>query len=294
MHFDTLTEWPPPERMPEGFSPSALLESGKNPGLGLRSLHEEGIDGRGVGMAIIDQPLLLGHVEYTSRISRYDATGLVDFSPAMHGSPVVSIAVGKTIGVAPRANLTYFAVPMWEDDNRPYITAMNKIFMLNESLPEKEKIRVVSISTGMFPHYPHFNEWKEVLKKADNLNILVVTCDQSVLKYGLLSWIPGTDPDEPENYRLGKYHIGDDMVRVPGGCRTLASHRGINVYWFGWDGGMSWGAPYIAGLAVLAYQVNPKIKPAEIIGSLVKSTIETEAGPVVNPQGFLNLVRKIQ
>ncbi len=292
--FDTLTEWPPPERMPEEFSPTALLESGRNPGLGLKSLHEDGIDGRGVGLAIIDQPLLLGHTEYASCISRYDATGLVGYSPAMHGSPVTSIAVGKAIGVAPRAILTYFAVPMWEDDNRPYITAMNKIFTLNKSLPEEEKIRAVSISTGMFPHYPHFHEWKEILKEADSLGILVVTCDQSLLKYGMLSWIPGTDPDEPENYRLGKYHSKDDMVRVPGGCRTLASHRGVDVYWFDWEGGMSWGAPYIAGLAVLAYQVNPKMKPSKIINALVKSAIKTEVGPVVNPRGFLSLVRQIQ
>ena len=294
MLFDTLTEWPPAERMPEGFSPTAILESGKNPGLGLRSLHEEGLDGRGIGIAIIDQPLLLGHFEYTSCIARYDATGLVGYSPAMHGSPVTSIAVGKTVGVAPRAILTYFAVPMWEEDNSPYIAAMNKIFTLNESLPEEGRIRAVSISTGMFPHYPHFDEWKKILDKAESLGILVVTCDQSELNYGMLSWIPGTDPDVPENYRLGKYHSNDDVVRIPGGCRTLASHRGIDVYWFGWEGGMSWGAPYIAGLAVLAYQVNPKIRPHEIINALVKSTAKTEAGPVVNPKGFLNLVRQIQ
>ena len=291
LRFDTLTEWPPPERMPEGFSPSALLEGGKNPGLGLRSLYEGGINGQGVGIAIIDQPLLLGHVEYASRIIRYDATGLGDFSPAMHGSPVVSIAVGKTVGVAPRAVLTYFAVPMWEADNRHYVTAMNKIFMLNNSLSEEETIRVVSISTGMFPHYPNYDEWKQVVRRAEEQNILVITCDQSFVKYGLLSWIPGTDLDKPENYRLGKYHAEDDMVRVPGGCRTLASHRGVNVYWFDWEGGMSWGAPYIAGLAVLAYQINPKSKPPEIMKALVKSAVKTEAGPVVNPRGFLSLMR---
>jgi hypothetical protein len=73
MSFDSLTEWPPKEKLPEGFNPKGLLENAKKPGIGIRSLHESGIDGRGVGIAIIDQPLLLGHKEYTSRLVRYDA-----------------------------------------------------------------------------------------------------------------------------------------------------------------------------------------------------------------------------
>ena len=54
-----------------------LLQDGINPGLGIRALHEQGINGSNVGIAIIDQPLLLGHKEYSSRITRYDATSLV-------------------------------------------------------------------------------------------------------------------------------------------------------------------------------------------------------------------------
>ncbi|NIO48974.1 MAG: hypothetical protein GTN73_06015 [Candidatus Aminicenantes bacterium] len=292
MRFDSLTEWPAPDKLPEGFFPQELLEEGKNPGLGLRSLHKEKIDGRGVGIAIIDQPLLLGHIEYTSRIMRYDATNLVGFSPAMHGPPVVSIAIGKDIGVAPGAALTYFAVPMWEDDNMPYIKAMRKIFELNKILPENEKIRVVSISTGMFPHYPNFDEWKEVLKQAEEQRILVVSCDQSLFEYGILSRIPGEDPDDPEHYLPGKYHSKNDVLRVPGSNRTIASHRGTEVYAFDREGGMSWGAPYIAGLAALAYQVKPEIKPKEILEYLVKSSVKTKAGPVVSPRGFINLVKE--
>lgn len=293
MRFDSLTEWPAPDKLPEGFYPTELLEKGKNPGLGIRSLHKEKIDGRGVGIAIIDQPLLLGHVEYTSRIIRYDATNLVGFSPAMHGPPIVSIAVGKDIGVAPGAALTYFAVPIWEKDNIPYIKAMRKIFELNKTLPESEKIRVVSVSTGMFPHYPNFDEWKEVLKQAEEQGILVVSCDQSFLEYGILSRIPGKGPDDPQNYLPGKYSSKNDVLRLPGSNRTIASHRGIEVYIFVRDGGMSWGAPYIAGLAALAYQIKPEIKPKEILEFLIKSAIKTKAGPVVNPRGFIDRVKEI-
>jgi hypothetical protein len=291
MTFDTLTEWPSEDKLPQGFRPADFIANAKNPGLGIRALHEKGIDGTGVGIAIIDQPLLLGHGEYTAALTRYDETGLKDLSPQMHGSPVTSVAVGKNLGVAPGASLTYFAVPMWERDNMPYITSLRKILEWNKILPEQEKIRAVSISNGMFPHYPHYEEWKEILKQAENQGILVVTCDQAAFEYGILSLKPGKDPDKPENYERGYYSSEKDVIRVPGANKTVASHRGNDVYTFDRMGGMSWGAPYIAGLAALAYQVNPDIKPQEIIQLLIATVVKTDAGPIVNPDGFIERVR---
>lgn len=290
MTFDTLTEWPSEDKLPVGFNPAKLLKEGKTPGLGIRFLHEKGIDGSGIGIAIIDQPLLLGHEEYSSRIIRYDATGLDGISPQMHGSPIASIAVGKNIGIAPGASLTYFAVPMWESDNTPYVNALRKIFKLNKKLPDKEKIRVVSISTGMFPKFKNFDEWNEVLNQAEKLGILVVTCDQAILEYGILSLIPGEDPDSVQSYKPGKYVSEDDTIRVPGANKTVASHRGNDVYTYDRKGGMSWGAPYIAGLAVLAYQVDPEITPQNIVRYLIETAVNTKSGPVVNPKEFIKIV----
>ncbi len=38
LSFDKETIWPPQERMPENFASKALLELGKEPGLGIREL----------------------------------------------------------------------------------------------------------------------------------------------------------------------------------------------------------------------------------------------------------------
>jgi subtilisin family serine protease len=294
MDFDSLTQWPPQDKLPPGFYPRELLKKGKNPGLGIRALHEQGINGKGVGIAIIDQPLLLGHEEYTSRIIRYDATGLQRMTPQMHGSPIVSIAVGKEIGVAPEAVLTYFAVPMWEQSNLPYIRSFKRIFQLNEILPAEEKIRTVSISDGAFPSLKGFEEFKKVLEEAENKGIFVVTCDRDFLDYGALTLIENQDPDDPKNYMPGRYVGEHNLLRIPTGNKTIASHRGINVYSFERRGGMSWAAPYLAGLAALAFQVNPGIKPAKIKELLVKTATKTKAGPIVNPKAFINSVKSLQ
>lgn len=149
---------------------------------------------------------------------------------------------------------------------------------------------MVSISTGGFSSQPHFKEWKEILGQAESLGILVVTCDQAILDYGMLSLKQGEDPDKPDNYNPGYYSSEGDVIRIPGSNKTVASHRGNDVYTFDSMGGMSWGAPYIAGLAALAYQVDPDIQPKEIIRLLIETVVKTDAGPIVNPGGFIDRV----
>ena len=39
--FDTETMWPEKEKLPENFDPEKFLEESKNPGLGIRELHEQ-------------------------------------------------------------------------------------------------------------------------------------------------------------------------------------------------------------------------------------------------------------
>ncbi len=295
MTFDTLTIWPPAERLPDGFDPKRLLEAGKNPGLGIRDLHKQGIIGQGVGIAIIDQPLLLGHREYTSRILRYDASGLEGHKPEMHGSPIASIAVGQNIGVAPGASLTYFAIPMWEKTNDHYIRVLKNIYVLNQTLSENEKIKVVSISNGAFRHYRYFEKWQAVLAEADTRGICVITCDtKNSINFGTLSLMEGKAPNVPESYRPDAYSRKGDVLRGPSGYKTVASHRGNAVYTYDRDGGRSWVAPYLAGLAALAFQVNPGITPGQIRSLLVETASQTDAGAVVNPKAFIDAVKKVK
>src|SRR5688500_12818772 len=73
--FDRNTLWPPHEKLPAGFDPQRVMVLGKNPGLGVRALHARGITGRGVAIAVIDQPLLVQHQEYAGRLRLYEDVG---------------------------------------------------------------------------------------------------------------------------------------------------------------------------------------------------------------------------
>ena len=203
--------------------------------------------------------------------------------------------VGKTCGVAPKADLYYFAMRMTAmPDNQIYCDIIDKIVESNKNGSFSERIRVVSISTGTFRQQANFEHWKKTLKKAEQHGILVVTCAQDWLNYGMLANIQGRERDDPNSYRGGKYGVRPAALLVPAGNRTTASHHGPNVYTYWTDAGMSWAAPYLAGLAALAFQVNPDLQPQTIVEQLVKTATHTKAGSVVNPLGFMEAVEKLR
>ncbi len=292
MPFDSRTVWPPRDKLPEGYDPARRLEEGRNPGLGVRGLQAQGLDGRGIGIAIIDQPLLQNHVEYAERLVHYEPIDVPRMGPQMHGSPVCSIAVGKNCGVAPQAALYYYAVPMWRWlENRPWAELLEKVMELNKGLTGGPKIRVVSISLGAFSERPAFDLWQVAIAKAARNGILVVTCDATFLRFGTLKREPRQDPNDPACYRRARYSAPGAALWVPVGNRTMASHEGPSVYAYDIEGGMSWGVPYLAGLAALAFQVDPNIPPARIVELWTTTATKTAVGPVVNPPKFIEAVR---
>jgi len=241
-------------------------------------------------IAILDQPLLLGHEEYTSRLVRYDSTRATKWSISqMHGSPIVGIAVGKTCGVAPGAFVFYYAATTTLE-HEDQADCIDEIIKYNETAGNPGRIRVISISAS--PEGASNNDaFRKAHKKALDAGILVVTCSEKFLRYGTLTLIEGKDPDKPESYKVGRYGGASDVLLIPAGNKTLATHQGTNVYRYCREGGMSWAAPYIAGLAALAFQVNADLQPQTIVEKLVETATHTKAGPVVNPRRFIESVK---
>lgn len=100
----------------------------KDPGLGIRALHARGYTGKGIKMAIIDQPLTK-HKEYASNVKEhYDVNASeMGWNPSIHGAAVTSIAVGKTVGVAPDADLAYYSAVNFSEDPKDIETYKNNI-----------------------------------------------------------------------------------------------------------------------------------------------------------------------
>ncbi len=286
IEFDSRAVWPPSDKMPSGFDPQEIMELGKNPGLGIRSLHKQGITGRGVRIAILDLPLLVDHQEYADRLQLYEEFHVqIDAHSTGHGCMTASVAVGKTVGVAPEAELFFIGAydlgrggPMFQYTAQ----GIHRIVEINEQLPQDKKIRAISISRGWTRNDLSDEQYKiitETVQKARAAGMLVVTCSVDLVNegwaYAGLGRPPLADPDAFESYTPvlwvaerfweGQYHpYGDSsegVFFVPLDSRTTASEDGIDEYIFDCCGGFSKAPPYTAGVYALAVQVDPAITP---------------------------------
>jgi len=273
--FDDLTRWP--AGLPEGFAPRDFMEMGKNPGLRVRELHKAGITGRGVGVAVIDMGFLVDHAEYKDRLRLFEEIHSADETAQMHGVATASIAVGRTVGVAPEADLYYIAYfpsaggadgPGSGRDFTWAAQAIDRVLEVSRRLPGDRRIRVISMSIGWGPKETGYREVMEAVERAKRDGIFVA-CTTMDGTYGFkifgLSRDPRRDPDDVASYGEawwgGLGGPGMKVLHFPIDSRTTASPTGPSDYAFYRRGGLSWAVPWAAGLYALACQVRPDITP---------------------------------
>jgi subtilisin family serine protease len=285
--------------MPVGTDPNKLLTSGMNPGLGVRNLHRQGITGKGVNVAIIDQPLYQDHPEFAGKIVAYHDVGCGSES-SMHGPAVTSLLVGTNCGTAPDTRVYYVAAPSWTKDTAFQAKALDWIVEQNERLPVSEKIRVVSVSAAPSGPTSVFEKnqemWDQACVRAEAAGILVLDCTRH---HGFIEkcWyntrvpesVAGCTPGHPKE---GVY-FSPDKILAPAWGRTIAeeSSKGDFGYIYG-RGGVSWSIPYCAGVLALGWQLRPDIPPEQMRELLFKSAyIKKDGAKIVNPSRFIQLVK---
>ncbi|HET9913659.1 MAG TPA: S8 family serine peptidase [Anaerolineales bacterium] len=327
--FDSRTQWPPPDKMPADFDWQKIMEIGKDPGLDIRDLHKQGITGSGIGFAIIDQPLLIEHQEYKDRFRLYEE---INISPGtesqMHGPAVASIAVGKTVGVAPEADLYYIGA--WTGDwgtggndftwnFKYYAQAVHRILEINQNLSEDRKIRVITMQVGWDPSQAGYDEITAAVNEAKAAGIFVISSSLSQtdeLYFHGLGRNPLDDPNQFMSYTPGLwwekgFYAGEilnsyprdawkKMLLVPMDARTTASPTGAEDYVFYREGGWSWSIPYLGGMFALTAQVKPDITPEEFWGTALETgrTIQIqhdgrdyEFGVILDPQALIEALK---
>jgi subtilisin family serine protease len=322
--FDSQTQWPPSNQLPASFSVQQTMDMGKDPGLGMRELHEKGITGRGVGIAIIDQTLLVDHQEYVKQLRVYEeGDDITDgwLGTSMHGPAVASIAVGKTVGVAPEADLYFIAkgncgvdaTASSSFDFSCLAKGVLRIIAINQGLPEHRKIRVLSLSIGWSAQQKGYPEMTDAVNKASAAGIFVISSSISQtygFKFHGMGRDSQVDPNLFNSYLPGswwaqQFYDGkttlNQTLLVPMDARTTASPTGIHDYVFYGEGGWSWSIPYLAGMYALACQVDPGITPQRFWSTALQTgrTIRVEHngkqysfGVILDPQALIIALQK--
>jgi hypothetical protein len=302
LSFNTKTLWPSEmANQAASMSPQGILEACQNPGLGLRALHAQGITGKGVNVAIIDQPLTPDHPEYVGKIASYQ-----DFNcksdNSMHGPSVTSLLVGEKCGTAPGARVYYAAAPSWLCDAGKYAEALQWIIQVNRALPKDGKIRAVSVSAAPSgadsPFKSNREKWEEAVKQAEKEGIIVLDCTSH---HGFISssYFDVSAPENPERCKQGfpgrTWHGKSKNLHVPSSPRSLAETYQKNdpSYQFNGRGGLSWSIPYAAGVLALGWQIAPELTGEKMRELLFQSAFRNADGAAfINPPEFINRVRQ--
>ena len=336
------------------------MEKCKNPGLGIRELHTQGITGKGVHMAIIDQPLGK-HQEYDENIRSHTNVNLLEVpvnwsSGSMHGAAVTSIAVGKSVGVAPDASVDYYSAinlsydpkeideykkkieekiklcenspeekAYWEGElkviekfgavssNTSYANAIIQILDKNRTLPKEEQVSVISISWGFDKVAPGYEKLQQAISRAKEEGVFVVSTALEE-DYGFETNGANRNPqgniDSPQSYEAGAFwkkaseneipaEFLKNQLLFPMDHRTVADYQDGNSYRYeGNDGGMSWSTPWLAGMYVLAKQVDSNITPEDFWKIALETADECKnndsgrlVGKIVNPQKLIEAIQ---
>ncbi len=280
------------------------MEGGKKPGLGVRAIHEKGITGKGVNVAIIDQNMYLNHPEYSGKIVEYFDTGCNAEKGSMHAPAVTSLFIGEEIGVAPGARAYVAAAPSWLGDSKYYADGLNWIIEENKKLAEGEKIRVVSVSASPSgegsPFEKNLEMWDEAVAKAKEEGILVLDCrGREETGFLVPAYFDSEDRDDITKCKggfpnsPGSGMSSSEYIGVPLADRTVAEEYvdGEPSYTYCGTGGLSWGIPYGAGVLALGWEVNPELSNEEILQILFDTAYVNDEGfQMINPTAFIEAV----
>ena len=303
--FDERTIWPESDKLPGGFHPEKWMDTGKDPGLKIRELHQIGITGEGISVAVFDKLINPDHVEFSGRMIYHEIKSPLaeDFQYRLHfhGMACSSILCGKSLGVAPGAILHYFAVPDDANNTYNYCLALEELLKVNAQLPPREKIKVVSISDGISRQNPDiYKKWQELVQEANEKGVTVIYSDIKTT-HAVFTWggcPPFLDRNNAENYDYSLWPREEDerhteKIILPADYRTTAQNSDKNAYVYWGDGGFSWAIPYFAGLAVLAWSIDDSLTIEEIYNLIKLTKTKTSKGRyVVNPTDFINTVKK--
>jgi len=321
--FDEKTIFPTDKnKMPpfEEHRPGYVIEHGRNPGLGIRDLHKQGITGKGVNIAIIAEPLITGHPEYKGRIAEYKDFGSGADS-SIEGPAVMSLLAGENTGTAPGVKIYYAAVPAWNSyDAEYYAKALDWIVEINKTLPSDEKIKAVCISPNPENPLPWINvdKYLKSFQRAEKDGILVLDCSD---EHGVVIGGCSYDFDNPEDvtlcrakavYRImiASYHYdtvkdifideeesNGNMLRAPVCYRTMATadNNGEISYSYQYDGKgqLSWAVPYVTGVLAMGWQVKPELTADEIIKILFDTAyVDVKDNKYIYPAKFIEYLKK--
>ncbi len=301
--YNTATTWP--ENLKKDFNPESLIEEMKDPGLGIRNLHAEGITGKGVNVAFVDVKLLVNHESFRDNLVYYEE---IDSEPGevhFHGTTILSLLAGKDTGVAPDVNVYAFAynINSERDYKLQLADAILKVVDIDKTLDNEKKIKVISLSSGWMPdESEELNILLDAIDLATKDDILVFTASIGSTHNYFIGGVERTwreDVNDISTYYIAKkIQVNpaakkDDLhILVPWYGITTAGATNPKAYSLYGSGAYSPAIPFYTGLYALGLQIDSTLTMNEFWQYLTDTShVLEENRNLVNPEKFIEMVK---
>lgn len=305
--WTTNVIWPTPDKMPDGFDPTKILEQAKTP------VYKPNTTGKGINIAVMDNSLDVSNQEYADNIKFFQGPlSKENMPPNKHSSMVMGHLVGKSTGMAPDANVYYFTKITYQDVkklNKEYANVLRSIIKFNREQKPENKIHILSCSWGARQKYSP--EIVALLNQLEKDGVKIILCDSDCEEATLSGrdFMPCNNPNmtniQPDVQKEGQelLHMAnisfdsDKVIGIPTNMRTTPLES--NGWQYRISGGESSSAPYIAGVYACALEGNQlfmtRTNWQQELNDILKSTaIQTDQGNyVINPKGICNQVSEI-
>ena len=251
-----------------------------------KSIHDDGINGEGINVAVIDYGFITVHDELKNKIvNEVTCEGECHF----HGSIVSSILAGNNIGICPKSKLYFFESPYFTQVES-VISSLKKIYELNNNGAD---IRVVNISAIMHRKSP---EYEILVDKLKSQGCYVLDCKDFLRDFVSIN----------KDFYTGEcyYHFMDlnnkkvleylnSNIGVYNNSRVLPLHETENDYIYEGQVTNSWTIPIVSGLFALCLQIDKDITYDDFTSIARETKITNKDGKsVINPVGIINKVKQ--
>lgn len=291
----------PKDKMPRDFQPDEFIEFGKDPMLGIKNLHRNGIDGRGVTVAVIDFGFQdKDHIEFkNSNIEVIDLFG--DTDTHFHSDGVLSNLCGQNIGAAPGVKVLHYNTYQGHGDevDRATYTILNDIL---KRVKSGEKIRVVNISGPLLRNNQSLrakniverekiiNEigapYLKIVNELQTLGCEVVSSERFGKDFSNCEINPTTKkfyrPLWTKNY--GWY---EERVSFVCGGKVIPEFTSLDGYKYEPTGCYSWTIPQAVGMYALCLQKNPKLTWDDYAKICKATSVLKNGVRLANPQAIV-------
>lgn len=243
------------------------------------------LSGRGCVVGLIDQPSWLGQPAYSENIDRvFQINGTrcadqFDDRAAMHGAAVLSIITGR-LGVAPKARVVYCAIETWHGRTSLLQNHAQALRQLKIHAESGNRLDAISTSHGWQRGEPGAKENDDLVEWFEKCNVPVFSTNDRRMypcgPHGLaMQWRALASPP---TIRTGQIAVPVDDRLIA--CRNRQEINSYgDLYYRITQGGASWGAPFFAGLFMLAREAIPGITRSDFEETLLTTcrTIEFDS-----------------